>query len=127
MKAIYFLFCSVFMIISVSIQAQNICGILCDSVTNEPLSQANISAFVGNNAIFKGCSNNEGRFFIESKEMPTSVEFSYVGYNTKSVLIDGNNSDLGVIKLSPIVLSEVKIVASTINHGINKDVFIVTD
>ena len=127
MKAIYFLFCSVFMIISVSIQAQNICGILCDSVTNEPLSQANISAFVGNNVIFRGCSNNEGRFIIESKEMPTSVEFSYVGYNKKRVLIDGNTSDLGVIKLSSIVLTEVEVVGSTINNGIDKDVFIVTD
>ena len=124
MKTMILLFCSAFVLVSVPIKAQNICGTICDSVT---IPQVNISAFTGKNVIFRGCTNSEGRFIIESKETPTSVEFSHVGYNKKNVVIDGNKHDLGVIKLSPLILAEVKILGSTIKNDINKDVFIVTD
>lgn len=127
MKTMILLFCIAFVLVSVPIKAQYICGTICDSVTNDPIPQVNISAFTGNNVIFRGCTNSEGRFIIESKETPTSVEFSHVGYNKKNVVIDGNKRDLGVIKLSPLILAEVKILGSTIKNDINKDVFIVTD
>lgn len=115
------------MFVSVSVQAQMLRGTVCDSITNEPLAQVTVSAYLGNNVIFRARSNNEGLFFIESKDHPSSIEFSYVGYKTKRIGVDGSKTDLGIIKLSPLALAEVSVVGSTTMNKIDKDVYLVTD
>ncbi len=98
----FFVCCSVFG------QNTTIKGFVKDSITGEPLPYVSI-LFVGTTA---GTTTNEdGLFSYSTQTSSTEVEFSYMGYQTKTVKVNrGRTNTLNVLMASTdIALNEVVI------------------
>ncbi|MFV9549730.1 TonB-dependent receptor [Algibacter sp. PT7-4] len=106
-----FLMFTVAMLFSVVVMAQStITGTIVEEGSNIPLPGANV--------IEKGTSNGvttdfDGNFTIKTKSSTTEVVISYIGYNSKTIAVNGDK-DLGTISLasSQVGLEEVQIIAS---------------
>ncbi|WEK18073.1 MAG: TonB-dependent receptor [Candidatus Pedobacter colombiensis] len=107
-----FTFLLQFLAISVYAQ-QTIKGRVIDSLTNETLPGASIG--------FKGTKNFtstslDGTFSLTKQEGSNVLVVSFMGYNSKEVIIKGSKANLGDIKISPNsnLMSEVAIIGSNI-------------
>ncbi len=98
----FFVCCSVFG------QNTTIKGFVKDSVTGEPLPYVSI-LFTGTTA--GTTTNEEGLFSYSTQTSSTEVEFSYMGYQTKTVKVNrGRTNTLNVLMVSTdIALNEVVI------------------
>jgi iron complex outermembrane recepter protein len=99
-----------------NIMAQKkISGIVVDSLTNGVLPNATVMLTKNDSLVVGTKSKNDGSFTIkEAKAGQYVLKIQYVGYNTKTVLINLDKDDIEVSKiamtLSQITLSEVKVV-----------------
>lgn len=105
-------------------------GNVVDSITLEPLAYATISLFDSQSGlIVSGITNDSGSFSINTDKAPSSVRISFIGYKTFVYHPRNENLNLGQILLSPDenVLQATTITASTVNHKIDRNSYLVTD
>ncbi len=96
------LFFSFFILLTQNIFAQSIeiKGIVIDATTKEPLPAANIAI----EGTYTGTiSNNEGQFSLQTKKLPITLLFRYIGYETNSVHIKTKPGEPLEVQLKPIV------------------------
>jgi len=88
-------------------------GIVLDSITNEPISFAKV-IFVGTTD--GGITDFNGQFNISTTKKVDSVSFSFIGFNTLTIPIPPVNDRANiVVKLSPVLLKEVEVIAQKKN------------
>ncbi|MBR6197103.1 MAG: hypothetical protein IKQ72_05820 [Bacteroidaceae bacterium] len=110
-----------------SIQAKDFKGVVCDAKTKQPLGQALVVSASNAKVSNQVYTDDEGRFMITSAEDDVVLLFKLVGYEDKKLIIEQIGSNVGKVLLTPVVLSEVSVTASTSNHDIDKDTYIITD
>lgn len=88
-------------------------GTVLDSITNEPISFAKI-LFVGTTN--GGISNFNGNFEVSTQLKVDSISFSFVGFQTLTIPIPPIEQRTNlVIKLKPVLLKEVEVIAQKKN------------
>ena len=102
MKRFLFAFLS---LIPFVLSGQNtIRGIVLDSQTNEPLPSATVYV----NGTTQGtATDNDGRFELKDVSFPSTVVFSFVGYQTQALEFDRNPGTLTINLITNDVLPEV--------------------
>ena len=76
-------------------------GIIQNAVTNKPLPNANIyikDTYIGT------ISNQDGHYKLEIPQLPSEVIVSYIGYETRTILIEDNGNQELNIFLEPIAI-----------------------
>jgi len=112
---------------TIVMQAQNYKGIVCDSATKAPIEDVIIFSAYENKATNRTNSGTDGSFSIEVKEQPSFLVFNMTGYKKKIIALKKKVTDLGTIYLSPVVLKEVSVTASSNVSTIDKDIYYITD
>lgn len=110
-----------------SIQAKDFKGVVCDAKTKQPLGQVAVLSASETKLSSQVYTDDEGRFKITSAEDDVVLLFKLVGYEDKKLIIEQIGSNVGKVLLTPVILSEVSVTASTSNHDIDKDTYIITD
>ena len=85
------------------IQAQipfQIQGVVIDTQTSEPLSA--VSIIEVENPEIGEITNNDGFFQINVTKLPTTLQFSFVGYETQTLKIENPEKREFVIRLNPV-------------------------
>lgn len=104
-------------------------GLVVDSITQEALAYSTITLLdkQGNIQIV-GITDNNGIFKIKTPQKPSQLIISFVGYSTYSKELNLEKS-IGKIQLSPcaLELSGTTITVNTIEHKIDRDVYMITD
>jgi hypothetical protein len=104
-------------------------GVALDKVSSEALEYATISLLRHDgNIIVAGVTSSDGSFRIESREIPSMIRISYLGYESISKYIY-SAGDLGIFFLKPreFQLNETVITADNIiRKGINRSSYLVT-
>ena len=85
-------------------------GIIKDAETNKPLPNANIyikETYIGT------ISNKDGHYKLEIPKVPSEVIVSYIGYETRTILIEDHGSQELNIFLRPIAIQLQEVVVSS--------------
>lgn len=110
-----------------SIQAKDFKGVVCDAKTKQPLGQVAVLSVSETKLSSQVYTDDEGRFKITPAKDDVVLFFRLVGYEDKKLIISQISSNVGTVLLTPVVLSEVSVTASTSKHDIDKDTYIITD
>lgn len=94
-----------------------ITGYVRDAETKEVLPAANIQII----GTLRGTiTNNDGRFQLEVEHLPTALLISYIGYESKKIIIESSDADkLQNILLNPVILEAETIVVSAEDPAMN--------
>ncbi len=85
-------------------------GVVIDANTQYFLTDVNIKIL---NKEKKGTiSDNRGFFELTIEELPTTLSFSYIGYNTKEIILHSGASTELIVELEPIISSIPEITVS---------------
>lgn len=122
-----FLHCLLLTCTILSIQAKDFKGVVYDAKTKQPLGQVAVLSVSETKLSSQVYTDDEGRFKITSAEDDVVLLFKLVGYEDKKLIIEQIGSNVGKVLLTPVVLSEVSVTASTSKHDIDKDTYIITD
>jgi iron complex outermembrane receptor protein len=109
MKLLNLILC--FSILCTIVSAQQISGRIADSEGN-PLAGAGI---VVKNSFLGTISDDEGKFSLRVKPGTITLEFSFIGYQSRQLTLEiKNDTDLGIIKLekSPFISEEIIVKAT---------------
>ncbi len=96
-----------FMLVNNVFSQNNIHGIIKDAETHKPLPNANIyikDTYIGT------ISNTDGHYKLEIPKVPSEVIVSYIGYESKTILIEENGSQELNILLKPIIIQLQEVV-----------------
>jgi len=97
----YIIFFVLFININTVSASTVIHGIIKDAETNKPLPNANIyikDTYIGT------ISNQDGHYKLEIPKVPSEIIVSYIGYETRTILIeDSGNQELNIF-LEPIAI-----------------------
>ena len=100
-----------FFIVVNNVFSQNrIHGIIKDAEADKPLPNANIyikDTYIGT------ISNTDGNYKLEIPQIPSEVIVSYIGYETRTILIEENGSQELNILLKPIAIQLQEVVVSS--------------
>ena len=110
-----------------NMQAKDFTGVVCDAKTKQPLGQVAVLSVSETKLSSQVYTDDEGRFKITPAKDDVVLLFKLVGYEDKKLIIEQIGSNVGTVLLTPVVLSEVSVTASTSNHDIDKDTYIITD
>ena len=106
-----FLLLSILLISTISYAQVNISGKIVDKASQVPLAGVNVKLkykLVGT------VSNPNGEFNFTTKEkLPFEIEISMVGYQTQSINIESNNSNLAINMVEKIYFGEEIIVSAS--------------
>lgn len=92
-------------------------GIVVDE-NNYPMAFVNVAVFNDSTFIVGASTNETGNFNIEVVNDANCIILSFIGYERKTITINNNNSDLGVIQMNPSLemLKEVVVKAPLISR-----------
>ena len=106
-------------VVTLAHSKDSIQGIITDVETKSPLPYANVYVKDTYNGT---TSNSEGRYSLEISSLPATVVISYIGYESKKIVLDvpgENNLD---ITLKPIVLEMGSIVISASRKDVANEI-----
>lgn len=118
------------MLFSIGARAQQnyiVKGVLIDSATNQAISFATVTAFdVTKNTLTNGTiSKSDGGFSMALPAGNYKITFSFVGYQSKSLLIElgiDSEKELGAIRLSPQLTTLHEVVVSSQKASVEQKV-----
>jgi len=99
-----------FMVANTAFSQNRIHGIIKDAEIHKPLPNANIYI---NDTYIGTISNTDGHYKLEILQVPSEVIFSYIGYETRTILIDDGGSQELNILLKPIAIQLQEVVVSS--------------
>ena len=90
-------------------------GRVADSLTQEPLAGATLLISDDDGTI----TNNQGSFTIRTKKLPVHLTISYLGYETKIMVLTDAGNDINILLVPEVIYTEeVRIVAQNPNNNI---------
>ena len=97
--------------------------------SNEPLEYAFVSLLDRDETpLVAGLTSGKGEFSIQTKQIPSKIKISHLGYETLLNDIPGIDADLGVFVLNEmsIELNEIVVDADKIGNGLNGTTYTIT-
>ena len=102
----------------ISISQNIINGKITDYTSNEPLVGANVVIKVEN---IGTTTDFDGKFSIEFKKLPITIECSYIGYVSKNITINNSNSSLEIkLKQDEQILSDIEVTDNRLSEKLKQ-------